>query len=114
MLEQHIGHVRTSIAAMTDDPANKERLFVTNEDILALPSVAGDNVFAVTAPQGTSLVVPDPDANLGPHGERHYQCAPCCVSLGFIPGVLTPASWCPAQTPTWARTVERHYQRPAC
>ena len=75
MLEQHIARVRTSIAAMTDDPANKERLFVTNEDILALPSVAGDNVFAVTAPQGTSLVVPDPDANLGPHGERHYQCA---------------------------------------
>ncbi|KAK9822717.1 hypothetical protein WJX81_008122 [Elliptochloris bilobata] len=73
MMEQHIGRVRASIAAMTDDPANKERLFVTNEDILALPSVAGDNVFAVTAPQGTSLVVPDPDANLGPHGERHYQ-----------------------------------------
>ena len=81
MLEQHIARVRTSIAAMTDDPANKERLFVTNEDILALPSVAGDNVFAVTAPQGTSLVVPDPDANLGPHGERHYQCAHCYPGL---------------------------------
>ncbi len=78
MLEQHIARVRASIAAMTDSPANKERLFVTNEDILGLPSVAGDNVFAVTAPQGTSLVVPDPDANLGASGERHYQCAGPC------------------------------------
>ena len=54
-------NVRTHIHAMTEDPSNKERLYVTNEDIVKLASIGRDTVFAVTAPQGTSLIVPDPD-----------------------------------------------------
>ena len=61
MLEQHVVNVRTHIHAMTEDPSNKERLYVTNEDIVKLASIGRDTVFAVTAPQGTSLIVPDPD-----------------------------------------------------
>ena len=34
---------------------------MTNEDIVKLASIGRDTVFAVTAPQGTSLIVPDPD-----------------------------------------------------
>jgi biopolymer transport protein ExbB len=33
---------------------------VTNEDVMALPGVSSETVFAVTAPQGTTLAVPDP------------------------------------------------------
>ena len=61
VLEQHVVNVRTHIHAMTEDPSNKERLYVTNEDIVKLASIGRDTVFAVTAPQGTSLIVPDPD-----------------------------------------------------
>ena len=61
VLEQHVVNVRTHIHAMTEDPSNKERLYVTNEDIVKLASIGRDTVFAVTAPQGPSLIVPDPD-----------------------------------------------------
>ncbi len=44
---------------MADCPANRSRLYVTDTDIAALPSVAGDTVFAVKAPIGTELSVPD-------------------------------------------------------
>ncbi len=44
---------------MADCPANRSRLYVTDTDSAALPSVAGDTVFAVKAPIGTELSVPD-------------------------------------------------------
>ena len=62
--------------AMTENPSNKERLYVTNEDIVSLASIGNDTVFAVTAPQGTSLVVPDPDAHADQGQPRQYRCAP--------------------------------------
>lgn len=79
MLEQHVVSVRTHIHAMTEDPSNKERLYVTNEDIVKLASIGRDTVFAVTAPQGTSLIVPDPDKT-APGQPPQYRCAipsPC-------------------------------------
>ncbi len=80
MLEQHIAHVRSSIHSMTEDPANKERLYVTNEDIVSLATINSDTVFAVTAPQGTSLVVPDPESDVEMGQPRNYRCTPrmCC------------------------------------
>jgi len=74
MLEQHVVSVRTHIHAMTEDPSNKERLYVTNEDIVKLASIGRDTVFAVTAPQGTSLIVPDPDKT-APGQPPQYRCA---------------------------------------
>ncbi len=75
MLEQHVVNVRTHIHAMTEDPSNKERLYVTNEDIVKLASIGRDTVFAVTAPQGTSLIVPDPDKT-APGQPPQYRHAP--------------------------------------
>ena len=75
MLEQHVVNVRTHIHAMTEDPSNKERLYVTNEDIVKLASIGRDTVFAVTAPQGTSLIVPDPDKT-APGQPPQYRYAP--------------------------------------
>ncbi|BDA44165.1 Transcription factor E2F3 [Coccomyxa sp. Obi] len=73
MLEQRIVNVRNSIHAMTEDPANKERLYVTNEDIVGLATINSDTVFAVTAPQGTSLVVPDPESDVEMGQPRNYR-----------------------------------------
>lgn len=76
-LEQHIVNVRNRIHEMTENPANKERLYVTNEDIVGLASINHDTVFAVTAPQGTSLVVPDPESDAAMGQPRNYRlCIP--------------------------------------
>ena len=81
VLEQHVVNVRTHIHAMTEDPSNKERLYVTNEDIVKLASIGRDTVFAVTAPQGTSLIVPDPDKT-APGQPPQYRWAASGPALG--------------------------------
>ena len=51
----------------------RSRMYVTNEDVVKLRSFGEDTVFAVTAPYGTTLVVPDPDEGLEQGGERRYR-----------------------------------------
>ena len=58
---------------MTEHPSNKSRMYVTNDDIIKLSSIGEDVVFAVTAPYGTTLVVPDPDEGVEQGGERRYR-----------------------------------------
>ena len=74
LLEQHIRQMRASMGAMTEHPANKARLFVTNEDIVRMQSTGADTIFAVTAPQGTTLEIPDPDEGFETGAERRYRC----------------------------------------
>ena len=90
MLEQHVVNVRTHIHAMTEDPSNKERLYVTNEDIVKLASIGRDTVFAVTAPQGTSLIVPDPDKT-APGQPPQYRCVLTLASGRFVNPVVPRA-----------------------
>ena len=40
--------------------------------VAALPCMADDTVFAVHAPHGTALEVPDPDGGVA-HGPKHYR-----------------------------------------
>ncbi|DBA77489.1 TPA: hypothetical protein ACH3X1_009311 [Trebouxia sp. C0004] len=71
-LKRHITALEDSIKDMTEDAANSARLYVTDEDIAKLPCTANDTVFAVKAPQGTTLEVPDPDDGLET-GQRRYR-----------------------------------------
>jgi len=71
-LKSHITALEDSIKDMTEDAANSARLYVTDEDIAKLPCTANDTVFAVKAPQGTTLEVPDPDDGLET-GQRRYR-----------------------------------------
>lgn len=71
-LKTCIKELEDSIKAMTEDASNAARLYVTDEDIAKLPCTANDTVFAVKAPQGTTLEVPDPDEGLA-SGERRYR-----------------------------------------
>ena len=60
-LEALRASIEEAVALLASQPAARERLYVTTDDIASLPLAAtGDTVFAVTAPQGTALVVPDP------------------------------------------------------
>lgn len=71
-LKKHITALENSIKDMTENAANSARLYVTDEDIAKLPCTANDTVFAVKAPQGTTLEVPDPDDGLET-GQRRYR-----------------------------------------
>ena len=73
-LKRHITALEDSIKDMTEDAANSACLYVTDEDIAKLPCTANDTVFAVKAPQGTTLEVPDPDDGLET-GQRRYRYA---------------------------------------
>ena len=75
LLEQHIRSLQGNVELMTDHPANRARLYVTNDDIVKLKSIGEDVVFAVTAPHGTTLVVPDPDESVEQGGPRRYRFA---------------------------------------
>ena len=89
-LKKHIKALENSIKDMTEDAANSARLYVTDEDIAKLPCTANDTVFAVKAPQGTTLEVPDPDDGLET-GQRRYRwsfhllSAPCDSDRLYIP-----------------------------
>lgn len=60
-----------ALRAMTEHQHNKARLYVTDSDITSLPCFANDTIFAVRAPQGTTLEVPDPEAD--GRGQRKYR-----------------------------------------
>lgn len=70
LLETQIKEMRGAMAAMTEHSSNKARLYVTNEDIVRMQSTGSDTIFAVTAPQGTTLEIPDPDEG---NTERRYR-----------------------------------------
>ncbi len=74
LLEGHIKTLQSSMGEMTEHQSNKSRMYVTNDDIIKLSSIGEDVVFAVTAPYGTTLVVPDPDEGIEQGGERRYRC----------------------------------------
>jgi hypothetical protein len=65
--------LQAALAALAASPAARARLYVTSDDVASLPSLAGDTVFAVTAPQGTALVVPDPGADGARGGAPRYR-----------------------------------------
>ncbi len=61
--------------AITENPLNRPRLFVTDEDVTGLPCFANDTLFAVKAPPGTTLEVPDPRQEPDAGGEHmRYRC----------------------------------------
>ena len=78
---------------MADHPLNKQRLYVTDADVMALPPIRPtDQVVAVLAPQGTTLEVPEPDQGLE-QGARRYRCAAALLE-SWLPG----CRWGPHRT----------------
>ena len=51
--------------------------------------MADDTVFAVHAPHGTALEIPDPDGGLS-NGPKHYRCA---VASSSLQGTFSVAGW---------------------
>lgn len=73
VLDKHIRLLTDAVKAMSEHPYNKSRLYVTDSDISSLPCFAGDTIFAVKAPLGTTLEVPDPEEDAAADGRRRYR-----------------------------------------
>lgn len=74
MLQHHIERLQSSITQMTEHAENRSRLYVTDDDIAGLDDMANETVFAVKAPPGAELIVPDPDGDLNKTGVPRYRC----------------------------------------
>ncbi|KAL4423470.1 hypothetical protein ABPG77_005422 [Micractinium sp. CCAP 211/92] len=72
-LEAQVDAVWGALRAMTGHELNRQRLYVTDADIRALPQMhPNDQLVAVLAPKGTNLEVPEPDEGLE-QGARRYR-----------------------------------------
>mmetsp|Transcript_35911 Transcript_35911/g.113597 ORF Transcript_35911/g.113597 Transcript_35911/m.113597 type:complete len:387 (+) Transcript_35911:171-1331(+) len=71
-LDEHIRTMRDSLRVLNEDAWNKQRLYVTHEDILSLPCFLAKRVIAIKAPMGTTLEVPDFDEGMD-YPNRRYQ-----------------------------------------
>ncbi len=72
-LESQLGSLWAAMRRLTDHALNRQRLYVTDSDVMALPPMrASDQVVAVLAPQGTTLEVPEPEEGQE-EGARRYR-----------------------------------------
>lgn len=106
LLGGHIAALQDSIRTMADCPANRSRLYVTDTDIAALPSVAGDTVFAVKAPMGTELSVPDFESDAD--APKQYKIVLNSHSEAPIEVWLVSASTRQAQNSQPSSTTQAH------
>ncbi|KAG2496501.1 hypothetical protein HYH03_005326 [Edaphochlamys debaryana] len=73
-LDENIRIMTGAIQALSDNPLNRPRLYVTDDDVTGLPCFANDTIFAVKAPPGTTLEVPDPREAADPRdGQMRYR-----------------------------------------
>lgn len=72
-LEEQIKVMGEAIKSMSDNPLNSDKLYVTDDDITSLPVFSADTIFAVKAPPGTTLEVPDPEEAASIPGQRRYR-----------------------------------------
>ncbi|GBG92177.1 hypothetical protein CBR_g54574 [Chara braunii] len=71
-LDDSIREMHEKIRQFSDDEQNKPWLYVTEEDIKSLPCFQKETVFAIKAPHGTILEVPDPDES-AEYPRKRYQ-----------------------------------------
>ncbi|KAH9627413.1 hypothetical protein KSS87_012063, partial [Heliosperma pusillum] len=71
-LDEHIRDMQERLREVSEDDDNQKWLFVTEEDIKAIPCFQNETLIAVKAPHGTTLEVPDPDEAVD-YPQRRYR-----------------------------------------
>eukprot|EP01114_Cavostelium_apophysatum_P002854 TRINITY_DN1254_c0_g1_i1.p1 TRINITY_DN1254_c0_g1~~TRINITY_DN1254_c0_g1_i1.p1 ORF type:complete len:453 (+),score=96.10 TRINITY_DN1254_c0_g1_i1:30-1361(+) len=71
-LDDCLKDAQQTLKSLEEDPNFSKFAFVTHEDIRNLPNMQGQTLFAIKAPTGTQLVVPDPDEGMS-GSKRRYQ-----------------------------------------
>ena len=93
MLDEQIAYMRDSLARLTEDPYSQARFYVTEDDIASLPCFGNDSIFAVKAPRGTTLEVPDPHGHLGVARSAALQVCSATVKTNSGHWILTNTEW---------------------
>ncbi|KAK9727053.1 hypothetical protein RND81_05G254800 [Saponaria officinalis] len=70
-LDEQIRDMQERLTEVSDDGNNQKWLFVTEDDIKAVPCFQNETLIAVKAPHGTTLEVPDPDEAVDCHQRRY-------------------------------------------
>eukprot|EP00192_Tetraselmis_astigmatica_P006461 CAMPEP_0117651670 /NCGR_PEP_ID=MMETSP0804-20121206/2218_1 /TAXON_ID=1074897 /ORGANISM="Tetraselmis astigmatica, Strain CCMP880" /LENGTH=440 /DNA_ID=CAMNT_0005457667 /DNA_START=563 /DNA_END=1885 /DNA_ORIENTATION=+ len=70
-LDENINAMRQHIRSLGDNAVNQSRLYVSHSDVTAQKCFGKDIIFAVKAPRGTTLEVPNPDGADG--DEENYK-----------------------------------------
>ena len=60
-MDQEIASMTRAMEGICNNDANKEKLYIMDGPISSLPIFAGDTLFAMRAPQGTTMEVLEPD-----------------------------------------------------
>ncbi|XP_050369080.1 transcription factor E2FB [Argentina anserina] len=71
-LDEQIREMQEKLSDLSEEESNKKWLFVTEEDIKALPCFQNETLIAIKAPHGTTLEVPDPDEAVD-YPQRRYR-----------------------------------------
>ncbi|GMH32329.1 hypothetical protein BSKO_00163 [Bryopsis sp. KO-2023] len=71
-LEDQISNMRQTLKLFNQHPYYTSRFYVTEEDICSLKCFGNDSLFAVRAPNGTTIEVPDPTEGQEA-GQRRYR-----------------------------------------
>ncbi|KAL6499729.1 hypothetical protein OROGR_027639 [Orobanche gracilis] len=71
-LDERIREMQEKLRGLSEDENNQKWLFVTEEDIKALPCFQNETLIAIKAPHGTTLEVPDPDEAVD-YPQRRYR-----------------------------------------
>ncbi|KAM7502329.1 hypothetical protein LguiB_001233 [Lonicera macranthoides] len=71
-LDEQIREMQERLRDLSEDENNQKWLFVTEEDIKALPCFQNETLIAIKAPHGTTLEVPDPDEAVD-YPQRRYR-----------------------------------------
>lgn len=71
-LDEQIREMQERLRDLSEDDNNKRLLFITEDDIKALPCFQNETLIAIKAPHGTTLEVPDPDEAVD-YPQRRYR-----------------------------------------
>ncbi|XP_021715676.1 transcription factor E2FB-like [Chenopodium quinoa] len=71
-LDERIREIQERLRDITEDTNNQKWLFVSEEDMKALPCFQDETLIAIKAPHGTTLEVPEPDEGVD-HPQRKYR-----------------------------------------
>ncbi|KAK7392661.1 hypothetical protein VNO78_21105 [Psophocarpus tetragonolobus] len=71
-LDDQIREMQEKLRNLSENENNRKCLFVTEEDIKALPCFQNETLIAIKAPHGTTLEVPDPE-EAADYPQRRYR-----------------------------------------
>lgn len=71
LLDQNIEYVQSILKSMSEQESNKRLAYLNHYDIRSIHSLTDDTLFAIKAPYGSTLELPDPDEQA--EGKKRFE-----------------------------------------